>query len=128
MTSPTRKAAEQRGRLAERYAGGILTLKGYSILAKRAKTPVGEIDLIARKGNLLAFIEVKQRRTLEQGLNAVPDQSWNRIARASDSWLARYAPDKFDYDRRYDLFLVIGNFGFRHMKDTWRPDSFLTRN
>ena len=58
-----RQRAERRGRLAEWLAAGALMLKGYRLLARRQRGPFGEIDLIAVRGNRIAFIEVKQRRS-----------------------------------------------------------------
>jgi putative endonuclease len=83
----SRQDAEKRGRRAEWLAEWFLRLKGYQILEKRAKTRVGEIDIIARKGHLIAIVEVKQRQSLEAGLNAVPQPAWERISRAAEARL-----------------------------------------
>lgn len=122
MTRPAaaRKSAERRGRRAERFAALYLRAKGYAILAQRVRTPVGEIDLIARRGQVIAFIEVKQRPTLALALTAVPDQNWQRIARAGATWMARRR-SLAHLDWRYDLIAVIGLGLPVHKRDFWRP-------
>ena len=85
-----RRRAESRGRRAEWLAIALLSLKGYRILAHRLKTPLGEIDIIARRGRLTAFIEVKQRETVEGGLAAILPQQHARLLRAAQWWLARH--------------------------------------
>ncbi len=128
MTRPDRKRAERRGRRAEWLAEAWLRLKGYQILARRAKTPVGEVDLIARKGQLVVIIEVKQRQSLEAGLNAVPLSAWRRIARGAESWLARGRAEYYHRDRRFDLMVIYPVLRICHRKDTWRPDFALTHD
>ena len=85
---PKRQAAERRGRRAEALAALWLRLKGYRILAHRVKLPVGEIDLVAAKGRLVAFIEVKARNDAALAVDAVSPTSWKRINRAAASWMA----------------------------------------
>lgn len=121
-----RRSAERKGRTAEFVAETFLTLKGYRVFARRAKTHVGEIDLLALKSNTIISIEVKQRPTLEIGLTSVSDRNWQRIANATDSWLAAKHPELFDYDRRFDLIIVRPNYWPCHRKDTWRPNAPLT--
>ena len=84
-----REAAEARGRRAEALAAWWLRAKGYSILARRVKLPVGEIDLVAEKRGVIAFIEVKERATLEDAMGAVTPGAWRRIARAAETWMAQ---------------------------------------
>ncbi|MFN7054283.1 YraN family protein [Hyphomonas sp.] len=120
MRKAERRAAEIRGRMAERRAALWLRLKGYSILAARVKLPVGEIDLVARKGKLIAFIEVKARTRQEDALGAVTQQSWQRISRAAEAWMSarpRYA----DHGWRYDLIALAPGRMPRHIRDAWRP-------
>lgn len=57
-TPEQRRKAETQGRRGERIAGWWLRLKGWNILDRRVRTPAGEVDLVARKGNLVAFVEV----------------------------------------------------------------------
>ncbi len=130
-----RKRAEKRGRRAEYLASVLLILKGYSILARRARTPSGEIDLIARRGKLVAFVEVKARATREQCLEAVRPAARKRIVRAAELWMAR-RPDLVGLDWRFDIVAVtpkrpIPAFSMSflwptHHRDTWRPDLDIT--
>lgn len=115
-----RQIAEARGRQAERRAALWLRLKGYSILAIRVKLPVGEIDLVARKGKLIAFVEVKARARQEDALGAVSVQSWQRIARAAEAWMGQ-RPKFADYGWRYDLIALAPDRLPHHLKDAWRP-------
>ncbi len=78
-----RKRAESRGRRAETLAVWYLRLKGYRILARRAKTPHGEIDIIARQGDSLIFVEVKARATLDMGVAALHPSARRRIDAAA---------------------------------------------
>jgi putative endonuclease len=89
----SRAAAERLGRRAERVAALWLRLKGYSILARRVRTPVGEVDLIARRGKTLAFVEVKARRTIEEADAALAPAALARVGRAANLLLARYLGD-----------------------------------
>lgn len=115
-----RQIAEARGRQAERRAALWLRLKGYSILAMRVKLPVGEIDLVARKGKLIAFVEVKARARQEDALGAVSVQSWQRIARAAEAWMGQ-RPKFADYGWRYDIVALAPGRLPHHLKDAWRP-------
>jgi putative endonuclease len=85
-----RRAAELGGRRAERLAAWWLRLKGWRILAIRARTPVGEVDLIARRGRILAFVEVKARATPAEAAIALDDYRLRRVARAAEALLPRY--------------------------------------
>lgn len=120
MASRKRRQAEWRGRWAEHFAALWLQAKGYDILARRVKLPVGEIDLIARRRGVLAFVEVKQRRTLEAAQTAVAWSAWQRIARASDLWASR-DPRFTALDWRYDLIAITPWALPKHYKDFWRP-------
>jgi len=84
-----KKLAFKRGLRAEKYAGWLLRLKGYKILAHRYKTPCGEIDLIARRKDLVLIVEVKARDKLTEGAEALSLQSQRRIKAATQYWLAR---------------------------------------
>ncbi|MFN3313139.1 MAG: YraN family protein [Hyphomonas sp.] len=120
MPRADRRVAEARGRQAERRAALWLRKKGYSILAARVKLPVGEIDLVARKGKLIAFVEVKARARREEALGAVTPAAWQRIARAAEAWMAsrpRYA----DFGWRYDLIALAPGRLPQHLPDAWRP-------
>ena len=104
---PDRKRlkALRRGSLAEYRAALSLILKGYRIVAFRYRTKLGEIDIIARKGNLIACVEVKARRSLEDSVFAVSDFAQRRIRAASDLWLSKQA-DSARLSIRYDIVSV----------------------
>ena len=86
-----RQKAERGGRRAERLAAWWLRLKGWHILAMRARTPVGEVDLIARRGRVLAFIEVKARATRAGADLALDDYRLRRVVAAAEALAHRYA-------------------------------------
>lgn len=96
-----RQRAEKAGRRAEWLAALFLRAKGYAILAMRKKTPVGEIDIVARRGRTLVFVEVKRRRTVPERDVALAAINTDRIARAAQWWHMEYprsaaAPARFD--------------------------------
>jgi len=101
-----RRAAYGLGHRGERLAAWALRLKGFRILARRYRTPAGEIDLIARRGDLVAIVEVKARPTLEQAMNAVTPYALRRIESAADLWLARQ-PDHARLSIRFDMVAVL---------------------
>ena len=84
-----RKLAERRGRLAEWLAGAMLVCKGYRIVARRLRGPFGEIDLIAVRGQRLAFVEVKQRRSAHDAAAALSARQAHRLSEAAEFWLWR---------------------------------------
>jgi len=100
-----RLKALRRGSLAEYRAALSLILKGYRIVAFRYRTKLGEIDIIARKGNLVACVEVKARRSLEDSVFAVSDFAQRRIRAASDLWLSKQK-DSARLSIRYDIVSV----------------------
>lgn len=100
-----RRTAERRGRLSEYWAALYLMAKGYRIVALRYKTPLGEIDLIARKGNLAVFAEVKARKSEHSAVEAVSFYSQSRIRAASDLWLAKQRKASV-LSLRYDIVAV----------------------
>lgn len=89
MTSThSRALAHRRGILAERVALAVLRLKGYRVLAFRYRVHGGEIDIIVRRGDTVAFVEVKVRPTLDEAKTAVSFSKGRRISRAARVWLA----------------------------------------
>lgn len=101
-----RLQALARGHAAERIAVLSLRLKGYRILARRFKTRMGEIDIIARRGRFIAFIEVKQRPARELCEAAVTEETRARVRRAAEAWLQRH--ERYRYcEMRYDLIFVV---------------------
>src|SRR5260370_33305858 len=99
IAAPARVAAFRTGLSAESRAAAFLMAKGYRILAKRFRTPYGEIDLVAKKRNLLAFIEVKARASLDEAAYAVTPRQQARIIAAAQRWrMAR--PDHSECESR----------------------------
>ncbi len=101
-----RRKAYRRGHRGEWLAALALMLKGYRIVARRYRTKLGEIDLIARRGNLVLIVEVKARRTLAEAMEAVSYGSERRIEGAADLWLSRQ-PDYGRLSVRFDLVAVL---------------------
>lgn len=100
-----RKAAFHLGVSAESRAALLLAAKGYRTLAKRWKTPVGEIDLVMRRGTLIIFVEVKARGSLDAAAESVLPRQRKRIIAAAEVWLAAH-PEHAGYDMRFDAVLV----------------------
>src|SRR5262249_30497092 len=109
-----RPIAFRTGISAESRAAAFLIAKGFRILARRWKSPVGEIDIIARRRSLLVFVEVKARETLDDAAWSVPDRQRLRIAAAAEAWLARNADDRIR-DIRFDAMLVAPGRIPRHI-------------
>ncbi|WP_320200134.1 YraN family protein [Agrobacterium sp. rho-13.3] len=101
-----RRSAEKRGHAAEYWAALYLMLKGYRILALRHRTPLGEIDLIARRKDVIAFVEVKARRTEAGAVDAVSYASQKRIRASADLWLSRRR-DAHALSLRFDIVAVL---------------------
>ncbi len=100
-----RRRAFSRGFRAEYLAALSLLLKGYRIQALRYRTRSGEIDIVARKGDLAVFVEVKARTRVEDAVSAVGSASQQRIRNASMVWLSRQA-DAHRISLRYDILAV----------------------
>ena len=112
-----RKAAEQRGRLAETLAAWWLRLHGWRILARRARVAAGEVDLIARRGHTLAFIEVKARRRREDLDVAIDAYRLRRVAAAAHILAPRFAKPKDEI--RLDVLLLAPFALPRHLINVW---------
>jgi putative endonuclease len=121
MASVERRAAEVRGRRAETFAAWYLRLKGYRVLARRYKTPVGEIDLIVQRGRRIAFVEVKIRESHDEAMLAVTVASRRRIARAASLWLAAH-PAANGLDLRFDVVLTAPRRWPRHLAGAFDAD------
>jgi putative endonuclease len=116
----SRQRAERLGRFAESLCVARLRLAGYRIVARRLRSPLGEIDLIARRRRILAFIEVKARLTEEEALFAVTPAQTGRIERAAMGFISR-RPAYARFDLRYDIMVVLPWRWPRHLVDAWRP-------
>ena len=117
-----RGASYRTGLWAEKLAVWGLRVRGYRILAQRYKTPVGEIDIIARKGRALVFAEVKARADLSTALQAVTPRMQHRIARAANYFIAQNS-GFCDWEMRFDLIAVAPPFYWRHLDNAWRPST-----
>src|SRR6478736_5376177 len=102
---PERQVAFRLGISAESRAAALLIAKGFRILARRWKSPAGEIDIIARRRQLLVFAEVKARPTFDEAAESVNVRQRRRIAAAAEMWLAAN-PDDSIRDIRFDAILV----------------------
>jgi putative endonuclease len=102
---PERQAAFRLGLSAESRAAAFLIGKGFRILARRWKSPLGEIDIVARRRSTLIFVEVKAREKLDDAAWSVTPRQQQRIAAAAELWLAQH-PDATFTDIRFDVVLV----------------------
>lgn len=118
--SRERRRAYRLGHLAEAAAASLLVLKGYRIVARRYRSHLGEIDLIARRGRLLAFVEVKARASEAEAFDALGPAGERRILAAADLWIARH-PQAAALDQRFDMILVLPWRLPRHVPDAFRP-------
>ena len=100
-----RRKSLRRGHFSEYLAALALMMRGYRILAMRYKVKAGEIDIIARKGDLVSFVEVKARRTAEESVFAVNGVTQSRIRNASLYWL-QTRPDAGQLSHSYDIIAV----------------------
>ncbi len=114
-----RRARFAKGHRAEWLAAWALRLKGYRILAVRHRTRLGEIDLVARRGDTVAIVEVKARATLEAAMDAVTPAAQARIARAADLWLQKQR-DHARLSLRFDIVAVLPRRWPIHVVDAWR--------
>jgi putative endonuclease len=111
---PERQAAFRLGISAESRAAAYLIAKGFRILTRRWKSPLGEIDIVARRRRLLIFVEVKARDNLDDAAWSVTPRQQQRIAAAAEVWLAQH-PDTAFEDARFDVVLVAPGRMPRHI-------------
>lgn len=115
-----RRAAERRGLRAELLAAVWLVLKGYRLVARRVRTPAGEVDLVVRRGDLVIAVEVKARPGLDVAVQAVSARQRWRVARGLESFLSG-RPDLARLGRRFDLVAIRPWRLPVHLADVWRP-------
>jgi len=111
---PERQVAFALGLSAESRAAAFLIAKGYRIVARRWRSPVGEIDIVARRRKTLVFVEVKAREKLDDAAEAVIFRQQRRIIAAAEAWLASH-PDDVMSDIRFDVVLVAPKSLPRHI-------------
>lgn len=110
------------GKIAELYARMFLRFKGYTILRKNYKTGrgmnIGEVDFIAKKGNMIAFVEVKKRKTVADAAYALSKNQKRRIIRGAELFLKQF-PQYRNFDIRFDVVLIAFPFAISHLKNAW---------
>ena len=111
---PERQVAFALGLSAESRAAAFLVAKGYRIVARRWKSPVGEIDIVARRRKTLIFVEVKARERLDDAAEAVIERQQRRIIAAAEAWLAAH-PHDMNCDMRFDVMLIAPKSIPRHI-------------
>ncbi|MCT2558165.1 YraN family protein [Tsuneonella sp. YG55] len=114
-----RQRAEAAGRKGELAAELYLRAKGWAVLARRRKTPVGEIDLIVRRARTIAFVEVKWRSRAEDLALAIDDYRLRRVAAAAEAVAHEYAAD--EEDLRVDVILLAPGRLPHHIVNAWQP-------
>lgn len=126
MSKAARRAQRRRravrfGHWGEACAAVWLRLKGYRVLARHVRAPAGEIDMVARRGNVVAFCEVKARRSDGGFATALTPRQMRRIARAAEAFLGRH-PELAGCEVRFDVVLVAPFRLPRHLVAAWRTD------
>jgi putative endonuclease len=117
LSLAAKKRAYLKGRRSEWLAALFLRCKGYEILKTRFKTPVGEIDLLARQGKTLIAVEVKSRSSLERAIFSITPRQQRRIERALLYYLCRH---KVQWSLRFDVILMAPWKWPYHIKGAWR--------
>ena len=108
-----------KGLLAEWRARAHLRMKGYRIMGKRLRTPVGEIDILARKKNTWIIVEVKYRADKDTAHNAITQNQQTRLIKASQWVMMEYNLNQ-DTPFRFDAILLWGRFRIKHIKNAWQ--------
>ena len=119
-TTERRRRDLGKGHRGERLACWALRLKFYRILAVRYRTKLGEIDIVARRGDLVAIVEVKARPSVVEAMDAVGPAAQRRIEAAADLWLARQ-PDHHRLSLRFDIVAVRPWRWPVHVPGAWSP-------
>jgi putative endonuclease len=118
-TTLARQRAEASGRRGERVAGWWLRLRGWRILDRRVRTPAGEVDIVARRGTIIAFVEVKTRATAAELDFAIDQRRLTRVAAAAEYLMPRYAGSGDDI--RIDVILIAPGTRPRTIENAWQP-------
>ncbi|PXW75187.1 putative endonuclease [Blastomonas natatoria] len=120
MAEARRRQAEAAGRRAETLAAWWLRLKGWRILASRVRTPLGEVDLVASRGRVVAFVEVKHRKTQRELAEAIDHHRLRRVAAAAEALMPRFVRE--GQDARIDVILLAPRRLPRHLTHVWQGD------
>jgi putative endonuclease len=116
------RRAYAAGQDAEALAAAALTAEGWLILGQRVRTEAGEIDLIAERDGLLAFIEVKARPSLAEAAFALGPRQRARLVAAAEAWLAEH-PNHGSAGMRFDVMLVAADGSIRRIADAFRVET-----
>jgi putative endonuclease len=106
------------GLFAESIASVYLRFCFYTVISRRYKSDVGEVDIIAKRGNSLIFVEVKARRNKDEAYVAFTTHQQKRIVRTAKLFIARN-PKYHENDIRFDLILICPIFFIKHIKNAW---------
>ncbi|MFG1358501.1 YraN family protein [Xanthobacter pseudotagetidis] len=117
-----RRAAHRSGLAAEDRAAVLLEARGFEVLARRVRTKAGEIDLVARLGDLLVFCEVKLRAGLEDAAFAVLPRQRRRIAAAAAAYLAAH-PEFDGMNLRFDAVLLARSGAAEHVPGAFEAEA-----
>jgi putative endonuclease len=126
MARAGRVRATRRGSTGEWLAALRLMAVGYRIVARNFRSPVGEIDLIARRGRTLVFVEVKHRGDHDAAAFAILPRQQARIYRAAEAFLAT-RPELATFSLRFDAMLIAPWRAPRHVIDAWRESAARTK-
>ena len=122
MKVPRRRSSSQSsyaiGVAAECCARQLLESKSYRILAQRYKTKGGEIDLVAMRGDHLAFVEVKQRKSQDEAAWSIAPRQQARIAMAAEIFLGEHAAFA-QCSASFDVVLVSPTQGCAHIEQAF---------
>ncbi|MDD9899699.1 MAG: YraN family protein [Alphaproteobacteria bacterium] len=118
MTCLAPKTAYQTGLAAEAMAETLLRVKGYGILARRFKTPQGEIDIVAKRGGVLVFVEVKKRKTTAEAGESIDARNQKRVVTAATLYLQAH-PQYADMDMRFDAIVFARSGLPQHIENAW---------
>jgi putative endonuclease len=121
LPRPERIAASQRGLSAESRAALLLIAKAYRILARRWKTPFGEIDIVARRRGVVVFVEVKARGGVDEAMEAVTERTKRRVMAAAELWLARH-PQQPTQEIRFDVIVITPGKMPRHIVNAFSAE------
>jgi len=120
-TKTEKQAYEKAGRRAENLACLYLRFKGYRILERRFKVRQGEVDIIARKGKVIAMVEVKQRATETAAQLSVSFENQSRLVDTAEIYINRQRDlENADFELRYDFLYVIGRWKIRHITNAFQ--------
>lgn len=111
-----------KGVWAEKYASTYLMAKGYKVLETRYKTRYGEIDLIIQKDNVIAFVEVKARRSIDEALESITSKMKERIAQTAQYYLSQHE-EALNCDLRFDVVAIKPPLFLAHLDNAWHLDS-----